>query len=290
MSKKEDSILKLLRCPPREIDVVKDFRTDATPGYPKGHDKNDADVLKAEIEDELDEMQEQLYAFGLSHPNGTPSVLLILQGLDTAGKGGVIRHVIGMVDPQGVHIKSFKAPTEEERAQDFLWRIRRALPSPGKIGIFDRSHYEDVLIQRVESMASPDEIERRYEAINEFEAELVGSGITVVKCFLNVSKATQRERLLARLDNPDKYYKYNPSDVDTALKYDDYMAAYSIAITRCNTAAAPWYVVPADRKWYRNWAIAHILLETLEGLRLGWPDADFDVDAERARVEALPTE
>ena len=182
----------------------------------------------------------------------------------------MIRHVIGMVDPQGVHIKSFKAPTEEERAQDFLWRIRRALPSPGKIGIFDRSHYEDVLIQRVESMASPDEIERRYEAINEFEAELVGSGITVVKCFLNVSKATQRERLLARLDNPDKYYKYNTSDVDTALKYDDYMAAYSIAMTRCNTAAAPWYVIPADRKWYRNWAIAHVLLETLEGLRLGW--------------------
>ncbi|MGB3956313.1 MAG: polyphosphate kinase 2 family protein, partial [Brooklawnia sp.] len=185
---------------------------------------------------------------------------------------------------------SFKAPTEEERAQDFLWRIRRALPGPGKIGIFDRSHYEDVLIQRVESMASPDEIERRYGAINEFEAELVGSGITVVKCFLNVSKATQRERLLARLDNPDKYYKYNTSDVDTALKYDDYMAAYSIAMTRCNTAAAPWYVIPADRKWYRNWAIAHVLLETLEGLRLGWPGADFDVDAERARVEALPTE
>ncbi len=288
MSKKQGSILDHLRCPAGPVDVVTDFDPRATPGYPDGYDKDDAAELKADLEPELDDLQERMYADGLSHRETTPTLLLILQGLDTSGKGGVIRHVIGMVDPQGVHIKSFKAPTSEEREQDFLWRIRRALPGPGKIGIFDRSHYEDVLIQRVEQMAPPEEIERRYGAINESEAELVASGIKVVKCFLNVSRAEQRERLLARLENPEKFYKYNPGDVDVAMKYNKYMSAYSIALGRCNTQAAPWYVVPADRKWYRNWAIAQILLESMEQFGLGWPSADFDVDAERARVLALP--
>ncbi|MGI5952235.1 MAG: PPK2 family polyphosphate kinase [Brooklawnia sp.] len=288
MSKKQGSILDHLRCPTGPVDVVTDFDARATPGYPDGYDKDDAAELKADLEPELDDLQERMYADGLTHRETTPTLLLILQGLDTSGKGGVIRHVIGMVDPQGVQIKSFKAPTSEEREQDFLWRIRRALPGPGKIGIFDRSHYEDVLIQRVEQMAPPEEIERRYGAINEFEAELVASGIKVVKCFLNVSRAEQRERLLARLENPEKYYKYNPGDVDVAMKYNQYMSAYSIALGRCNTEAAPWYVVPADRKWYRNWAIAQILLESMEQFGLGWPSADFDVDAERARVLALP--
>lgn len=288
MSKKNGSILDHLRCPQGPVDVAADFDPAATPGYPKGYDKDDADALKADLEPELDDLQERMYADGLSNPETTPSVLMILQGLDTAGKGGVIRHVIGMVDPQGVQIRSFKAPTAEEREHDFLWRIRNALPSPGKIGIFDRSQYEDVLIQRVEQMAPADEIERRYGAINDFEAEVAASGTHIVKCFLNVSKATQRERLLARLDDPEKYYKYNPGDVDTAQKYDEYMEAYSIALTRCNTDVAPWYVIPADRKWYRNWAVAQILLETLESLKLGWPAADFDIKAERARVEALP--
>lgn len=288
MSKKHGSILEHLRCPAGPVDVAADFDPRATPGYPDGYDKDDADALKAELEPELDDLQERMYADGLSNPDSTPSLVLILQGLDTAGKGGVIRHVIGMVDPQGVQIKSFKAPTAEEREHDFLWRIQRALPSPGKIGIFDRSHYEDVLIQRVEQMASPEEIERRYAAINEFEAEVVASGTKVIKCFLNVSRAEQRERLLARLDDPEKYYKYNPGDVDVALKFDEYMEAYSIALTKCNTDVAPWYVVPADRKWYRNWAIAQILLESMQQFELGWPAADFDISAERERVLALP--
>ncbi len=288
MSKKEDSILKLLRCPSGEVDAAKDFDASATPGYPAGHGKKDADALREEIDPELDDLQEQLYASGATDKENAPSLLIVLQGLDTAGKGGVIRHVIGMVDPQGVKIRSFKAPTEEERAHDFLWRIRNALPGPGQIGIFDRSHYEDVLIQRVESFAPPEEIERRYGAINEFEQELVANGTKVVKCYLNVSRSEQRARLLARLDDPEKLYKYNPGDVDTAQKYDQYMEAYSIALTRCNTEAAPWYVVPSDRKWYRNWAIAQILLESLESLGMKWPAADFDVEAERARVLALP--
>lgn len=287
MSKKQDSILKLLRCPPGPIDLTADFDPGATPGYPKGHDKDDAAALKADLEPELDDLQEKMYADGLENPQTSPSVLLVLQGLDTAGKGGVIRHVIGMIDPQGVQIRSFKAPTAEERAHDFLWRIRKALPTPGKIGIFDRSHYEDVLIQRVEQFAPPEEIERRYGAINDFEAELVAGGTKVVKCFLYMSKAEQRGRLLARLEDPEKYYKYNPGDVDTAQKFDDYTEAYNIALTRCNTEVAPWYVVPSDRKWYRNWAIAQILLESLESLGLGWPSPDFDVEVERARVLAL---
>lgn len=287
MSKKESLITELLRCPAGQIDVARDFDTNATPGYPKGHDKDDAAALKADLEPELDDLQEQLYAEGLRNAQA-PSVLLVLQGLDTAGKGGVIRHVIGMIDPQGVQIHAFKKPTAEERAHDFLWRIRQQLPSPGKIGIFDRSHYEDVLVQRVESIAAPAEIERRYGAINDFEAELVAGGTKVVKCFLHVSRAAQGERLLARLDDPEKYYKYKPGDVDTAAKYSQYLDAYSIALSRCNTDLAPWYVVPSDRKWYRNWAIAQILLESLEGLKLGWPAADFDVAAELARVEALP--
>lgn len=288
MSKKQGSILDHLRCPSGAVDVLADFDPRATPGYPEGYGKDDADELKADLDPELDDLQERMYADGLTNPQTTPTLLLILQGLDTAGKGGVIRHVIGMVDPQGVHIKSFKAPTAEEREHDFLWRIRRALPAPGKIGIFDRSHYEDVLIQRVEQMAPAEEIERRYGAINEFEAELVASGIKVVKCFLNVSRAEQRERLLARLEDPEKYYKYNPGDVAVAKKFDEYMDAYSVALTRCNTDAAPWYVVPSDRKWYRNWAIAQILLESMEQFGLGWPGADFDVAAEKARVLALP--
>lgn len=287
MSTKDGLITDLLRCPPGPIDVA-DFATDATLGYPKHKSKDDVGDLKAEIEAELEELQEQMYADGLSNPQTSPSILLVLQGPDTAGKGGVIRHVIGMVDPQGVKIKAFKAPTAEERAQDFLWRIRPNLPGPGQIGIFDRSHYEDVLVQRVESFASPDEIERRYGAINEFEAEVAAKGTRIIKVYLHMSKGEQRERLLARLDNPDKYYKYNPGDVDTALKFDEYLDAFNIALTRCNTDVAPWYIVPSDRKWYRNWAIAQLLLETMQGLPLSWPAADFDVDAERARVEALP--
>lgn len=288
MSQKEDSITKLLRCPTGEVDAANDFDASATPGYPDGYGKKEADGLREEIEPELEDLQERLYAASTTDDGTAPKVLMILQGLDTAGKGGVIRHVIGMINPQGVKITDFKAPTAEEREHDFLWRIRKALPEPGDIGIFDRSHYEDVLIQRVDKYAPPEEIERRYGAINEFEQELAESGTRIIKCYLNVSRSEQRARLLARLDDPEKFYKYNPDDVDTAQKYDQYMEAYSIALTRCNTDQAPWYVVPSDRKWYRNWAIAQILLESLESLELGWPSADFDLEVERARVLALP--
>lgn len=277
------SLSSVLRCPRGELDVIRDFDPRATPHYPsKG--KADAPGLNGALRPHLDDLQERLYANARVGAAQAPSVLLVLQGMDTAGKGGVITHVIGMVDPQGVHIKAFKQPTPEELRHDFLWRIRRELPLPGQIGIFDRSHYEDVLIGRVDALAPPDEIEARYGLINEFERQATDSGIRVVKCFLNVSRSEQRKRLLARLDDPSKHWKYNPADLTARAKWPDYMAAYGLALQRCNEDYAPWYVIPSDRKWYRNWAIATILLETLESLNLEWPLATFDVAAEKERV------
>ncbi len=215
-------------------------------------------------------------------------MLLVLQGMDTSGKGGVLRHTVGLVDPQGVRITSFKAPTEEEKRHDFLWRIRNALPSPGRIGVFDRSHYEDVLIVRVHEWAGPEEIERRYGAINEFEAEVAAAGTTIVKCMLHVSAEEQKERLLARLDDSTKYWKFNPGDIDERALWSAYRAAYEIALERTNTEAAPWHVIPSDRKWYRNYAVGALLLQTLRDLDPQWPAADFDVDEQRRRLHEEP--
>ncbi|MCI5825224.1 MAG: polyphosphate kinase 2 family protein [Arcanobacterium sp.] len=281
------NLLEKLRVPMGVVDVLADFDPGATTGY-AGDGKKDADEETAALNPALSDLQERLYAAGTTGDPHTPAVLLILQGLDTAGKGGVIRHAIGLVDPQGITLSAFKAPTQEELAHDFLWRIEKRLPAPGKIGIFDRSQYEDVLIGRVEHLAPAEEIERRYAAINEFEARATEHGIHILKCFLHISKAEQRGRLLARLNNPEKYYKYNPSDVNTAQKYDAYMEAYSVALTRCNSEAAPWYVIPSDRKWYRNWAVAELLTEKLRELNLEWPAADFDIAAETQRALALP--
>jgi PPK2 family polyphosphate:nucleotide phosphotransferase len=215
-------------------------------------------------------------------------VLLVLQGMDTSGKGGVLDHTVGLLNPSALALKSFKKPTEEELAHDFLWRIERALPGPGEIGIFDRSHYEDVLVVKVHELAAPEEIERRYTAINAFEQRLADTGTTLVKCMLHISADKQRERLLARLDDPTKQWKFKPGDVDERARWDDYRAAYETALERCNIAAAPWFVIPSDRKWYRNWAIAELLLETLRGLDLDWPAPDYDVAEQRARLESAP--
>ncbi len=181
---------------------------------------------------------------------------------------------------------AFAAPTEEERAQDFLWRINRAVPRAGTLGVFDRSHYEDVLIQRVHQMAPAEEIDRRYGAVVDFERELTESDTTIIKCMLHISPQEQEERLQARLDDPTKYWKYNPGDVDERLHWASYQEAYEIALERTNTDHGPWFIVPSDKKWYRNLAVASILLEALEGLDLGWPSADFDVEGEKARLAA----
>jgi len=271
-----------LRRPPGPLDV-RDLDPRATPLFPGG--KADAPRATAPVAALLEDLQERLYAQARTDPAAAPRVLLVLQGMDTAGKGGTIKHAIGLVDPQGVAIQAFKAPTPQELRHDFLWRIRRALPAPGMIGIFDRSHYEDVLIGRVEQLASPEEIERRYDRINAFEHELAAGGTRIVKCFLNVSKAAQKRRLAERLDPPGaKYWKYNPGDLGTRAKWDDYMTAYNLVLERCDSDEAPWYLIPSDRKWYRNWAVARILAETLAAMGLQWPAATFDVAAERVRV------
>jgi PPK2 family polyphosphate:nucleotide phosphotransferase len=252
----------------------------ATPGF--DGDKSDGKEALAALDERLSELQEMLFAEGRS--GGHRRVLLVLQGMDTAGKGGVMRNTVSIFDPQGVHIKAFGKPTEEELSHDFLWRIRRELPAAGRIGIFDRSHYEDVLIGRVRELAPPEEIERRYDAINEFEAGLVEDGTTVVKCMLHISADEQRDRLLARLEDPTKHWKFNPGDLDDRQYWSSYQEAYEIALERTNTAQAPWLMVPADKKWYRNWAIGHVLLEALEGMGLEWPEADFDVEEQKQRL------
>lgn len=258
------------------------FDRGARPGLKGG--SSAAEDLLVEQGGILDELQEKLYAHGRS--GGTRSVLLVLQGLDTAGKGGIVRHVVGLVDPQGVSIRSFGVPTEEERAHGFLWRIRRALPQPGRIGVFDRSHYEDVLVARVDELVPPDVWESRYDLINDFEAELVAAGTVVVKVALMVSYEEQGERLAERLERPDKHWKYNPGDIDTRLRWDDYQEAYQAVFDRTSTPHAPWHVIPADDKRYARLAVSQLLVEALESLDLDWPQADFDVAAEKERLEA----
>ena len=250
-------------------------------GRPIGpRDKADAARAMGELDARLDARQEALYA------EGTRAVLLVLQGMDTSGKGGVISHVVGMVNPQGLHIASFKRPTPEELSHDFLWRIRAQVPAPGRIGVFDRSHYEDVLVARVDSLVAEDVWQARYRQIVDFEQELAARGVTIVKCMLHISPEEQAERLAARLDEPQKRWKYNPGDIDSRVKWPAYQEAYQAALERCDSEAGPWFVIPSDRKWYRNWAIAALLAETLDALDPVFPTPDYDVEAERARLAA----
>ncbi|WP_328851467.1 hypothetical protein OG994_27615 [Micromonospora globbae] len=254
---------------------------------------------------ELGRQQEMLYATakaaeGLPGPVDGPGtlaasgaahgpvrrLLLVLQAMDCGGKDGTIKRVAGAMNPLGLHIRSFGPPTAEELRHDFLWRIRRALPPPGYVGIFNRSHYEDVLVARVEGLVPEATWRARYDEINAFERELAGAGVTLVKVMLHISYAEQGERLLERLDDPRKHWKYNPADVDARSRWDDYQAAYAEALGRCGTDAAPWFVVPADRKWYRDWAVAHLLRETFDTLALGYPAAGFDVARERERLRS----
>jgi PPK2 family polyphosphate:nucleotide phosphotransferase len=276
------SLTELLRLPSGPVDLST-YDTRDTPGFDGS--KSEGKKALSDLGDHLSELQERLFAEGVN--GGRRSVLLILQGMDTSGKGGVLRHAVGLVDPQGVRIKAFKAPTEEELRHDFLWRISKELPPGGLIGIFDRSHYEDVLIARVRSLVDTDRLERRYDAINAFEQRLVDEGTVVVKCMLHISHEKQQERLLERLDDPEKHWKFNPGDVDERALWPAYQAAYELALERCNSDAAPWHLVPADRKWYRNWAVGTMLLEALQGMGLSWPTADFDVAEQRRRLLGL---
>ncbi|ADT97382.1 polyphosphate kinase 2 family protein [Mycolicibacterium gilvum] len=264
----------------RPGDRVADIDADATPGF-RG-DKSDAPTLQAERNVRFAELQEMLYAN--SRSGDTRSVLLVLQGMDTAGKGGIVKHVVGGCNPQGVQYRSFGKPTAEELAHHYLWRIRKALPSAGHIGVFDRSHYEDVLIVRVHNLVPPEVWEPRYDEINAFERELVDGGTTLVKVAMFVSLDEQKKRLAERLERPDKYWKYNPGDIDERLKWPAYQEAYQAMLDRTSTDHAPWHIVPCNRKWYSRLAITELMIEALKGLNMAWPPPDFDVAAEKKRL------
>jgi PPK2 family polyphosphate:nucleotide phosphotransferase len=264
----------------RDGDDIGDIKTNSSPGF-NGR-KSDAPALHQERSIRYSELQEMLYANSRAGDNR--SVLLVLQGMDTAGKGGIVKHVVGSANPQGISYTSFGKPTEEELAHHYLWRIRNALPKPGHIGVFDRSHYEDVLIVRVHDLVPPDVWGARYDEINAFERELVDSGTTIVKVALFVSLNEQKKRLTERLQRPDKYWKYNPADIDERKLWPKYQEAYQAVLDRTSTDYAPWYVIPCDKKWYSRLAVTELLIEALKGLNMSWPPADFDVAAEKKRL------
>jgi PPK2 family polyphosphate:nucleotide phosphotransferase len=278
----------LLRVPAGPLDLAA-IATGATPGF-TGSGKADSKPAMRRLAPHLADLQEQLYAEGHAegHTAGRRSLLLVLQGMDTAGKGGTVEHVLGLMNPMGVQYHAFKRPTVQELEHHFLWRVKRRLPPPGIVGVFDRSHYEDVLVVRVHELVPADRWSRRYDVINRFEEKLAAS-CAIVKCFLHISKEQQAKRLLARLDDPTKHWKYDPADVDQRAYWDDYQRAYSDALHNCNTEAAPWYIVPADHKWYRNWAITNILVERLEEMALAWPTPEgWNLTEQRARLAADP--
>jgi PPK2 family polyphosphate:nucleotide phosphotransferase len=263
------------RVPPGALVKLAECPTADTSGF---DDKDQAAaVMEADLE-RLRDLQELLYV------DGRFAVLLVLQGMDTSGKDGTVKHLSSGVSLVGAEMTNFKAPSGTELAHDFLWRVHQHVPERGRIGIYNRSHYEDVLIVRVHNLVPREVWETRYEQINAFERTLTQNHTIVIKCFLHISKGEQKERLLARLDNPAKHWKFNPGDLKERSYWDAYQQAYEAALSRCNTANAPWYVIPADKKWHRNYAVTRILVETLERLDLRPPTIDFDPQAMRAKL------
>jgi len=257
----------------------------STPGLPKKRPEGfDAKAWSRSEVDRLGGLlgarQERLFARAKA---GTDRrrVLLVLQATDCGGKDGTVRSVVGAMDPLGVHLKAFGPPSEEERQHHFLWRISRAMPPAGYLGVFNRSHYEDVLVVRVHGLVPQSVWRRRYDEINFFEQALIKDGLTIVKVMLHISYEEQGERLLSRLEDPTKRWKFNASDLDDRDRWTEYQQAYGDVLDKCS-AAAPWYVVPADRKWYRNWAVANLLLAYLDDMHLTYPEVDLAVDELRA--------
>jgi len=247
--------------------TLADWDADETLGFQKGAavEKTEKSIAR------LDELQYLMYA---EHRR---ALLVVLQGMDGAGKDGTVRHVMRGLNPQGSHVTSFKPPSAEEADHDFLWRVHRAVPPVGNVAIFNRSHYEDVLAARVRKLVPKDVWSGRYDHINGFERLLTDSGIVVVKFYLHISKDEQRRRLEERLRDPAKQWKLSPGDFEDRKHWDEYVTAYEEALTRCSTPDAPWFVVPADKKWLRNLAVSEILVETLEALDMRFPTPSFDV-------------
>ncbi|MEL6962821.1 MAG: polyphosphate kinase 2 family protein [Pseudomonadota bacterium] len=246
---------------------IRDFDTRDKSCFP---DRDEAEANAAADILAIAELQNRLYA------EGKQALLIVLQATDTGGKDSTIRKVLGPINPQGVEVTSFKAPSSVELAHDYLWRIHQAVPAKGMIGVFNRSHYEDVLIVRVHNLAPRDKVEQRYDQINEFERHLAENDVTILKFFLHISKDEQKERLQARLDDPSKHWKFNPNDLKERERWDEYEEAFELALSRCSTKHAPWFVIPADRKWYRNAVIARIIRRTLEAMDPQYPEDSFD--------------
>jgi PPK2 family polyphosphate:nucleotide phosphotransferase len=260
--------------PPGQRAKLSARSTDDTGGI---KDKSEAQPILARNTDRLVGLSYLLYA------EGARSLLIVLQGMDTSGKDGTISHVMSGVNPQSCSVTSFKVPSEEERKHDFLWRIHKAVPRRGAIGIFNRSHYEDVLVVRVHGLVPKAVWAERYEQINAFERGLVQNDVHILKFFLHISKDEQKRRLQDRLDDPTRNWKFSPDDLKERKLWDDYMEAYEDALTKCSTPWAPWYVIPSDHKWHRNLAISHIVVETLTRMRMKLPKPEFDLSQIKVR-------
>jgi PPK2 family polyphosphate:nucleotide phosphotransferase len=245
---------------------------DYDPAYKGSYDKEKAQAEEDALEGQMALLQEKLFA------ERQQALLIVLQAMDAGGKDGTIKHVFDKVNPQGVRVTSFKAPTPEELAHDFMWRIHNAVPPKGYIGIFNRSHYEDVLVVRVNSLVGSDIWKKRYDQINHFERMLAENGTRILKFFLHISKDEQKERFQERLDNPDKHWKFSTGDLAVRRQWDDYMEAYEAVLTRCNTDYAPWHIVPANRKWYRNLVITQTIVETLQTMNPQYPQPEAGLD------------
>jgi PPK2 family polyphosphate:nucleotide phosphotransferase len=219
----------------------------------------------------LDQLQYVLYA------EKKHAILIVFQAMDAGGKDGTIRHVMSGLNPQGCSVTSFKQPSPEELAHDFLWRVHKAVPEVGFMGIFNRSHYEDVLVVRVHELVPKEMWSKRYDEINSFEKYLADNRVTIVKFYLHISEEEQKKRFYARLEDPDKQWKISQADYSERKYWDKYVKAYEDALTRCSTKDAPWYIIPGNKKWFRNLAVSHILVETLEDLKMKFPKPDVDI-------------
>ena len=277
------SLREKLAVPPGPVDL-RSIDPAATPGAPG--DKKGVEALLPEHDAELADLQEQVVA--MAEVEGSRKrLLLVLQGMDCCGKDGAIKRGLQGMNPKWTHIKGFGAPTEEEREHHFLWRIRRELPTPGAIGVFARSHYEDIVAVRVRGLASEEVWRPRFEEINAFERQLADDGCAIVKVFMHISRDYQQERQLRRLRRVDKRWKFDPGDLDDRARWDEYMEAYGEVLERCSSHQAPWYVLPSDTKWYRNWAVSQLVRETLEDLDPHWPPRpELDLPALEARLLA----
>lgn len=242
-------------------------------------DKEEGNTFTADAVAQIQDLQYRMFT------EGKQSLLIVLQAPDAAGKDGLIRKVLGQMNPQGCRTYPFKVPSEIERAHDFLWRVHRCTPAAGKVSIFNRSHYEDVLVVRVEDLVPKSVWSERYEIINQFERSLVLRGTKILKFYLHISPEEQLERFKERLDRPEKHWKLNPGDYEARDRWDDYQAAYEDVFARCSPPAAPWFVIPADRKWYRNAAVASIVLETLKQMDPQFPEVSVDLDEMRTLYE-----